>query len=180
MDWWNAGAKMLHSGVKEDDITQHIVPHPSQAARPVDDANSEPIVNGAYAPKMANETAKAELGRATWHFLHTMTLRFPDKPTEQQSQDLREFFRLFSLLYPCGDCATHFQQLLIELPPQAGSRKNAAIWLCNAHNAVNKRLGHSQFNCTDLDSTYDCGCGSDTIDLATINPSQATGEAHIM
>ena len=26
---------------------------------------------------------------------------------------------------------------------------------------MNKRLGKSQFDCADLDATYDCGCGDD-------------------
>lgn len=110
-----------------------------------------------------------------------MTLRFPEQPTQQQSEDLRSFFHLFSLLYPCGDCASHFQQLLQELPPQVGSRKNAAMWLCNAHNAVNDRLGKPIFDCRDLNSTYDCGCGEDETDpLASIHPEEAVGEAHIL
>ena len=104
-------------------------------AAPAHDAKEsiEDTVIGAYAPKMSNTTAREELGRATWKFLHTLTLRFPEKPTQQQSNDLKEFFRLFSLLYPCGDCAVHFQQLLKEMPPQAASRKNAALWLSLIH-----------------------------------------------
>lgn len=110
-----------------------------------------------------------------------MTLRFPDKPTKQQSEDLRSFFHLFSKLYPCGDCAAHFQKLLEERPPQVLSRHNAAMWLCGAHNAVNERLGKPEFDCRLLNSTYDCGCGPDEPSpLASIRPEEATGEAHIM
>ena len=111
-----------------------------------------------------------------------MTMRFPEKPTPQQSQDFKEFIRLFSLLYPCGDCEAHFQELLKHRPPQAGSRKNAALWLCGAHNIVNKRLGKPEFDCRQLNSTYDCGCGpsSEADALKTLNPAEATGIAHIM
>ncbi|WFD34478.1 hypothetical protein MCUN1_001319 [Malassezia cuniculi] len=147
-------------------------------------AFTEEAVSGAYAPKMSNDTARQELGRATWKFLHTLTLRFPEKPTEQQSKDFKEFFRLFSLLYPCGDCAAHFQQLLKEMPPQAASRKNAASWLCGAHNKVNARLGKPEFDCNLLDSAYDCGCApsadADAAALATLRPADATGVAHVM
>lgn len=102
---------------------------------------------------------RAELGRATWKFLHTMTLRFPDKPTDSDRQLLLRFFTDFSQLYPCGECATHFQALLKELPPQTSSRMASALWLCEAHNRVNKRLGKPEFPCDKLDATYDCGCG---------------------
>ncbi|KAI8455736.1 hypothetical protein BY996DRAFT_7012802 [Phakopsora pachyrhizi] len=33
------------------------------------------ISGGSIMPKMANATAKAELGRATWKFMHTLTAR---------------------------------------------------------------------------------------------------------
>lgn len=146
---------------------------------------TEVNVDGVYAPAMSNETAKAELGRSTWRFLHTMMARFPENPTPQQSDDLRQFIHLFSLLYPCGDCASHFQQLLKEWPPQVGSRHNAEMWLCNAHNVVNKRLKKPHFDCTKLNETYDCGCGSKSgstlkTPLASIDPMDATGMAHIM
>jgi hypothetical protein len=118
-------------------------------------------VEGVIMPKMGNATAKAALGRSTWHFLHTMTLRFPDQPTKLESETLRTFFLNFAQLYPCGECAHHFQQLLKELPPQVGSRKSASLWLCALHNEVNKSLGKDEFPCDQLDSTYDCGCGDD-------------------
>ncbi|KDN48198.1 hypothetical protein K437DRAFT_218372, partial [Tilletiaria anomala UBC 951] len=113
--------------------------------------------------KMDNATAKAQLGRATWHFLHTMTLRFPETPTKAQSEQLKDFITLFSHLYPCGECASHFQLLLQRYPPQVRSRKHASLWLCSVHNKVNERLGKPNFDCGKLDQTYDCGCGIDAI-----------------
>ncbi len=112
-------------------------------------------------PKMSNTTAKEALGRSTWHYLHTMTLRFPDKPTSEESETLRSFFQSFALLYPCGECARHFQHLIKELPPQVGSRMGASLWLCAVHNEVNKSLGKEEFPCDKLDESYDCGCGDD-------------------
>ncbi|KAG8976575.1 hypothetical protein FRC05_003414 [Tulasnella sp. 425] len=82
-------------------------------------------------PKLGNATAKAELGRASWKLL----------------------------LYPCGECAQEFQQLLKKYPPQTSSRKTASLWLCFVHNLVNARLGKPEFDCLKLDETYDCGCG---------------------
>ena len=31
--------------------------------------------------------------------------------------------------------------------------------LCAVHNEVNKKLHKPEFDCADLDATYDCGCG---------------------
>ena len=91
-----------------------------------------------------------------------MSLRFPEKPTPEESKTFKDFMHLFSLLYPCGDCANHFQGLLKQYPPQASSRKSASLWLCSMHNRVNARLGKPDFDCGKLDESYDCGCGIDS------------------
>ena len=35
--------------------------------------------------------------------------------------------------------------------------------LCSVHNQVNERLKKPQFDCAQLDETYDCGCGDTPI-----------------
>ncbi|WWC73479.1 uncharacterized protein I206_107449 [Kwoniella pini CBS 10737] len=132
------------------------------------------IHGGVIMPTLGNETAKAELGRSAWKVLHLMTLRYPDEPTEDDRQALKSYFYLFSRLYPCGECATEFQALLKEYPPQTGSRKSASLWLCHVHNLVNERLGKPEFDCLTLDETYDCGCGDESI-TTSLKP-EATGE----
>jgi len=118
---------------------------------------------GVIMPKLGNETAKRALGQAAWKLMHTMTLRYPENPTPDEREALRAYFHLQARLYPCGECAAEFQQLLIKLPPQTSSRRSAALWLCHVHNEVNKRLAKPIFDCAHLDSTYDCGCGDDPI-----------------
>ncbi|GAO18370.1 hypothetical protein UVI_02044130 [Ustilaginoidea virens] len=113
------------------------------------------------APKLENATLKAELGRATWKFLHTMVAKFPDKPTDNDRKTLESFFHLFGRLYPCGDCARHFREMLSKHPPQTSSRNAAAGWLCAVHNIVNQRLDKALFDCTKIGDFYDCGCADD-------------------
>ncbi|KAI0827703.1 ERV/ALR sulfhydryl oxidase domain-containing protein [Trametes gibbosa] len=113
--------------------------------------------------KLGNATAKAELGRATWKLLHTMTLRYPEDPTQDERDALNNYFHLMSRLYPCGECAAEFQLLLKKYPPQTSSRRAAATWLCAVHNEVNARLHKPEFDCAHLDATYDCGCGDEPI-----------------
>lgn len=181
---WNKPVQQTAPTPAAMPLTIHATLLPTAVApRPTDALQLDSKVEGAYAPSMTNETAKAELGRSTWRFLHTMMARFPDKPTPQQSADLQKFIHLFSLLYPCGDCASHFQQLLKEWPPQTASRHNAEIWLCIVHNQVNMRLHKPQFDCSKLNETYDCGCGPKTnvkINLNDIHTKDATGMAHIL
>ncbi|XXG93762.1 hypothetical protein Hte_000011 [Hypoxylon texense] len=123
--------------------------------------SSDLLTGGAIAPKLENATIKAELGRSTWKFFHTMMARFPDKPTEDDSLALKTFIQLFARLYPCGDCARHFQKLLAQYPPQVSSRNAAAGWACFVHNKVNERLKKPLFDCNDLGDFYDCGCGDE-------------------
>ncbi|KAF9444054.1 hypothetical protein P691DRAFT_737042 [Macrolepiota fuliginosa MF-IS2] len=142
--------------------------HPSNV--PGKDHPPMPVVGvegGVIMSKLGNETAKAALGRATWKLLHTMTLRFPEHPTNDEREALGSYFHLTSRLYPCGECAAEFQELLKEFPPQTSSRRAASLWLCAVHNKVNKRLKKSEFDCANLSSEYDCGCGDDKLDSAS-------------
>ncbi|KAM3528793.1 hypothetical protein NHJ13051_002194 [Beauveria bassiana] len=126
------------------------------------DVDSMPSLDDlSIAPKLENATLKAELGRATWRFLHTMAARFPDKPTKDEQTAFKSFIKLFARLYPCGDCAQHFRRILDKYPPQAGTRSAAAGWLCFAHNLVNERLEKPAFDCNAIGDFYDCGCAED-------------------
>ncbi|KAI4736415.1 hypothetical protein E4T50_13077 [Aureobasidium sp. EXF-12298] len=110
------------------------------------------------APKLGNETAKAELGRAAWKLFHTTFARFPDKPTAEESSALNAYIHLFQRLYPCGECAGHFRTILDKFPPQVTSRSAAAAWGCHVHNEVNKSLNKEIFDCSNIGDFYDCGC----------------------
>lgn len=114
-----------------------------------------------FMPKMANETLKAQLGNSAWHLFHTVLARYPDKPTEQEKSTLKQYIHLFAQVYPCGDCARHFVQLLQKYPPQVGLRKTAALWGCHVHNKVNDKLKKPEYDCTTILEDYDCGCGDD-------------------
>jgi FAD-linked sulfhydryl oxidase len=121
-----------------------------------------PLTHGSpIAPKLGNETAKAELGRASWKLFHTIMARFPDKPSADESAALRDYIYLFQRLYPCGECAEHFRKILEEFPPQTSSRSSAAVWACHVHNEVNKSLKKEIFDCANIGDFYDCGCADD-------------------
>ncbi|KAI5949286.1 hypothetical protein KGF54_005521 [Candida jiufengensis] len=130
-----------------------------------------------FMPKMANETLKAELGRSSWKLFHTILARYPDKPTQQEKTTLAQYLQLFAKVYPCGDCARHFQKLLISYPPQTNSRKVAALWGCDIHNKVNKRLNKPEYDCTTILEDYDCGCGSDELEVDSTLGVGSKGES---
>ena len=115
----------------------------------------------AIAGKIGNETLKAELGRAGWKLFHTTMAKFPDKPSEDEKTALFSYIHLFARLYPCGECAGHFRQILIDFPPQVATRSSAAAWACHVHNEVNKSLKKELFDCSKIGDFYDCGCVED-------------------
>ena len=124
-------------------------------------ATAEVVHGDQIMGKMGNETLKEELGRAAWKVLHTTMARFPDKPTVDESEALKQYLLLFARLYPCGECAEHFQKLLKKYPPQTSSRSSAAAWACFVHNQVNERKGKPIFDCANIGDFYDCGCADD-------------------
>lgn len=156
-------------------------------SKPAFGISDDILKGGSIAPKLENATAKyvyhvhaphhaplarhhfanrnnhnrAELGRASWRLFHTMMARFPETPTAEESLALKTYIQLFARLYPCGDCASHFQKLLKKYPPQTSGRNAAAGWACFVHNEVNKRLKKEQFDCNKIGDFYDCGCGEE-------------------
>ncbi|KAL9597409.1 MAG: hypothetical protein Q9219_005162 [cf. Caloplaca sp. 3 TL-2023] len=123
--------------------------------------NPEVLKGGVIAGKIANETIKAELGRSAWRLLHTTMSSYPLHPTISEQSALSSYIHLFARLYPCGECASHFQQILKKYSPQVGGRKAAEMWGCTVHNEVNKSLGKEMFDCARVGEVYDCGCGDD-------------------
>ncbi|KAK6205293.1 ERV/ALR sulfhydryl oxidase domain-containing protein [Scheffersomyces amazonensis] len=119
------------------------------------------ITETPFMPQMNNATLKAQLGNAAWKLFHTILARYPDKPSVQERNTLSQYIQLFGQIYPCGDCARHFQKLLKKYPPQTSSRKTAALWGCDIHNKVNERLSKPEYDCTTILEDYDCGCGED-------------------
>ncbi|RHZ71182.1 hypothetical protein Glove_261g65 [Diversispora epigaea] len=109
-------------------------------------------------PNLNNSTLKAELGQSSWKLIHTMMARFPENPTEDEKDALRNFVYLFGRLYPCGECATEFQKIIIMHPPQVSSREAASQWACAVHNIVNERLKKEIFDCGKIAEKYKCGC----------------------
>ena len=117
---------------------------------------------------LGNETLKADLGRAAWKLFHTTMARFPETPSEEESSALKSYIHLFARLYPCGECASHFQEILKKFPPQTSSRSTAAAWGCHVHNEVNKSKGKPRFDCAKIGDSYDCGCGDDEHEKASM------------
>lgn len=120
--------------------------------------NMQYPMKNVYSKPMTKLEIRHELGRSTWTLLHTMAAVYPGIPSAEHKKDVLHFIYLLSKLYPCGDCAQHFQKLLENFPPKVGNHDEFAGWMCQAHNVVNKRLGKPEFDCQRVDERWECGC----------------------
>lgn len=76
-----------------------------------------------------------------------MAAYFPEWPTREQSQAADGVIRGLATLYPCGHCAEDFRAGIAERPPVVSSRAGLSVWMCEAHNRVNRLLGKEEFPC---------------------------------
>lgn len=88
------------------------------------------------------------LGRNTWSLLHTISVKYPEKPTDVDKKNMNEFIRLVSVFYPCKDCAQQFRIDIESKPPNLDSRDGLSNWFCEMHNTVNEKLSKKTFDCT--------------------------------
>lgn len=88
-----------------------------------------------------------KLGAASWTFLHAMAAKYPDQPTVNQKEDMAEFLKLFSHVYPCNWCAKDFEKYIERYSPRVESKEELSRWMCEAHNHVNVKLGKPKFDC---------------------------------
>jgi FAD-linked sulfhydryl oxidase len=83
-----------------------------------------------------------------------MAAYYPQRPTEEKKEEARQFLTLFARLFPCKVCAKDFEQILAQHPPRLDSQKEFSLWLCEAHNHVNRKLGKPDFDCTQVDQRW--------------------------
>lgn len=97
------------------------------------------------------------LGRSTWNMLHSMTATYPVQPSAAVQQQTRSFLSLFGNLYPCSHCAEDFRGWMGEHEPRLSSRSEFGRWMCEAHNAVNEKLGKDVFDCGKWEERWRTG-----------------------
>ncbi|GJN82524.1 hypothetical protein PLIIFM63780_006064 [Purpureocillium lilacinum] len=96
-------------------------------------------------------------GKPSWTLLHSIAATYPEKPSRGQQSDLLSFVKLFSKLYPCWVCAEDFQTYMGREAPRVGSRGEFGMWLCGAHNEVNRKLSKPEFDCSKWEERWRTG-----------------------
>ncbi|TVY42674.1 Mitochondrial FAD-linked sulfhydryl oxidase [Lachnellula subtilissima] len=98
-----------------------------------------------------------ELGRSSWTLLHSITATYPEAPTPNDQSNVKQFLGLFGKLYPCWVCAEDFQVFMERNKVRAESRDEFGMWMCEAHNDVNRKLGKKEFDCAKWEERWRTG-----------------------
>ena len=106
------------------------------------------------------EMWREQIGRSTWHLLHSMAAKYPDNPTAEQQTAAINMVQSLQSLYPCEKCRLHLNQKMGTSLPLVSSRKAFSSWVCMLHNLVNEDKGKDHFDCTlkHLDEVYLKNC----------------------
>lgn len=83
-------------------------------------------------------------GPMGWMTLHSISLLYPENPTQNDKQILRAFIKAFGESLTCQYCERHFKVMFDNYtrahPDWDNSRFNLFLFIARAHNSVNKRL----------------------------------------
>ena len=83
-------------------------------------------------------------GPLGWMSLHSVSLLYPEHPGEADKQLMRRYVELFRDTLSCPQCHNHFKVIFDNYvrahPDWDSSRFNFFLFVCRAHNTVNRRL----------------------------------------
>jgi hypothetical protein len=81
--------------------------------------------------------------------LHSVSLVYPEHPTESDRQLLKRFMELFRDTLTCPHCHNHFRIIFDNYtrryPNWSASRFNFFMFVCRAHNTVNRSLNKPKY-----------------------------------
>jgi FAD-linked sulfhydryl oxidase len=83
-------------------------------------------------------------GPLGWMALHSISAIYPENPTQEERMILEKFIDSFRESITCPHCKQHFTGMLNmykrKHPEWSSSRYHFFLFVCRAHNTVNKRL----------------------------------------
>ena len=95
-------------------------------------------------------------GPHAWIFLHTITLNYPNNPSELDKLEIMNFFHNLPTILPCQTCALHFKENLKKYPisKHFHSKKDLVQWLIDMHNEVNKLNNKKIYSYEEVNNYY--------------------------
>ena len=79
-------------------------------------------------------------GPPAWTFLHSVTLAYPDNPTETDRTNYKKFFNSLQPVLPCLKCSNNYLTHIQEDPVEnhLTDKESLVKWLIEMHNKVNR------------------------------------------
>ena len=93
-------------------------------------------------------------GPHAWIFLHSVTMSYPENPTDRDKQNVYDFFQSLGNVIPCPVCKKHYQINLEQTPIKNNSRNELTYWLFDFHNKVNKSLDRKELSFDEFIKIY--------------------------
>lgn len=88
-------------------------------------------------------------GKHGWVFLHLVSLSYPEKPSNKEKKNFKQFFELLQDILPCEVCQDNYKDHLNKYPLSDNvfqSKENLVNWLIDIHNCVNKMNNSKIYN----------------------------------
>lgn len=83
-------------------------------------------------------------GPLGWMTLHSISAIYPEEPTQADKELVDQFMNAFRETIACPYCKTHFTTIFNKYkqfhPEWSSSRQSLFVFICRAHNTVNRRL----------------------------------------
>ena len=82
-------------------------------------------------------------GPSAWKFLHCITIGYPDCPSNEDKQNIKQFFANLHTILPCDVCKAHFKDHFAKYPLTDEilcNKKELFKWLVDVRNYVNMQL----------------------------------------
>jgi hypothetical protein len=82
-------------------------------------------------------------GKYVWLCIHIIALGYPDKPSETDKMNYKEYYQNIWKVLPCHKCSVNYRRHLVEMPIEAHLTNNMTLfkWTVDLHNIVNKETG---------------------------------------
>jgi len=80
-------------------------------------------------------------GPHAWFLLHSITIEYPNQPTDIDKNNMKEFINAFQKMIPCIKCRENFKNHTTKYPLTSdilSSRDSIVNWMIDIHNEVNK------------------------------------------
>ena len=95
-------------------------------------------------------------GKHGWFFLHSITMGYPEHPTNTDRDKYRKFFYNVGSVLPCGKCQMNFRKHMEQksITPALLNRTSLVEWLIDIHNLTNKDTGKKELSYDDVIKIY--------------------------